>query len=87
MDIIIGTTTLSTTADQDTGLAAQAGDTPVEQYLGTRMSSILADAAQRTLQARAEAVRQAFLAATPDQQAAIEASVSAPPAQPPIKVQ
>lgn len=75
MDITIGTTTLSTTADQDTGLAAQAGDTPVEQYLVTRLSSILADAAQRALQARADAVRDAFLNATPEEQAALEAAV------------
>lgn len=75
MDITIGTTTISTTADQDTGLAQQAGDTPVEQYLVTRLSSILADAAQRALQARADAVRDAFLSATPEEQAALEAAV------------
>lgn len=90
MDIIIGTTTLSTTADQDTGLAQQAGDTPVEQYLVTRISSILADAGQRAKLDRAEAVKQAYLSATPDEQAAIDAAVpvKAPPIvpEPPVVV-
>ena len=71
MTITIGSTTVETTTDQDDGLAFAAGDQDPAAYLVHRVQEVLDSYSQQKIDADAEALKQAFITATPDQRQSI----------------